>query len=157
MSHIVIHEDQAGITQYRQFDELGAAVQFIEEQRNDGVETARLFELNEVHLAVRSYFKVEVANAAAPTAAVATGNPSTPTPLAAEPPAAPAEVERIEPARPQAAEVVAEPIDDISYVEAAMASPVDGFASGAPPFGDVAPAPAEPAPPAEVRRGLFGR
>ena len=34
MSHIVIHDDIDGATQYRQFDDLGAAVAYLEEQQN---------------------------------------------------------------------------------------------------------------------------
>ena len=44
MSHMVIHTPADGTTQYRQFDDLGSAVQFVEEQRNAGVENASLFE-----------------------------------------------------------------------------------------------------------------
>ena len=61
MSHMVIHTPADGTTQYRQFDDLGSAVQFVEEQRNAGVEDAALFEMREIPLAVKSYFKVEVA------------------------------------------------------------------------------------------------
>ena len=50
MSHIVIHDDVDGVTQFRQFDDLGNAVTFLEEQQNAaGGSNAKLFELNEVH------------------------------------------------------------------------------------------------------------
>ena len=159
MSHIVIHEDSAGSTQYRQFDDLGSAVQFIEEQRNDGVDSARLFELNEIHLAVKSYFKVEVAEsaAAAPAAPVVeTPSPAVEAPVA-DTPVAPVETETVEAVPAAVADVVAEPIDDVSYVEAAMASPIDAFATEAPPLSDFPADPVESGPSTEVRRGLFGR
>ncbi|MEM8706320.1 MAG: hypothetical protein AAGE98_07680 [Actinomycetota bacterium] len=165
MTHIVIHEDSAGTTQYRQFDDLGSAVQFIEELRNAGVESARLFEMNEIHLAVKSYFKVEVAEATEAAAPAAPAVPA-PAPEAPEAPAAPVmdtpamdtpiaplEVEAVPAA---VADAVAEPIDDVSYVEAAMASPIEAFATEAPPLSEYNDAP-EPAPSTEVRRGLFGR
>lgn len=166
MSHIVIHEDSAGSTQYRQFDDLGSAVHFIEEQRNNGVDSARLFELNEVHLAVKSYFKVEIADAATdePVAAepvAAAPVVETPAPVVEAPvietPVAPVEIETVEAVPAAVADVVAEPIDDVSYVEAAMASPIDAFATEAPPLSDFPTETAESAPSTEVRRGLFGR
>ena len=161
MSHIVIHEDSAGSTQYRQFDDLGSAVQFIEEQRNDGVDSARLFELNEIHLAVKSYFKVEIADAAAEAPAAAAPVVEPPAPVVDAPvietPVAPVELETVEAVPAAVADAVAEPIDDVSYVEAAMASPIDAFATEAPPLSDFPSDPVESAPSTEVRRGLFGR
>ncbi|MEO0495374.1 MAG: hypothetical protein AAF081_18355 [Actinomycetota bacterium] len=180
MSHIVIHEDSAGATQYRPFDDLGSAVQFIEEQRNAGVATARLFELTEIHLAVTSYFKVEIADATSTAPAAATHEPVVAEPLA-DVPVAPVETARPEPmlaestplesmpvehsplenvpveaVPPAVTDAVVEPIDDVSYVEAAMASPIEAFATDAPPLPEYNDAP-EPAPSTEVRRGLFGR
>ncbi|MEM9466761.1 MAG: hypothetical protein AAGA90_15415 [Actinomycetota bacterium] len=161
MSHMVIHTPADGTTQYRQFDDLGSAVQFVEEQRNAGVEDAVLFELREIPLAVKSYFKVEIAETgAAETAAEA---PAAEAPAmampAAEAPAAPAP-SLVEPdAEPIAASIA--PADDVSYVEAAMASPIDAFANEAPPLGDLGfaetPEVVPPAPSSEGRRGLFGR
>jgi hypothetical protein len=155
---MVIHTPADGTTQYSQFDDLGSAVQFIEEQRNAGVDDTALFEMREIPLAVKSYFKVEVADAA-PEA------PAAPTPVpeaaVAAPAPAPAVVEPavVEPElapAPTVAETAA--IDDVSYVEAAMASPIDAFANEAPPLADLAAEPVETVPAAsEGRRGLFGR
>ena len=154
MSHMVIHTPADGATQYRQFDDLGSAVQFVEEQRNAGVDDAALFEMREIPLEVESYFKVEVAEAAAPA-------PVVEAPVAAAPvveaPPAPALVE------PEAAPIAASmsSADDVSYVEAAMASPIDAFANEAPSLGDLnfpeTPEVVPPAPSSEGRRGLFGR
>ena len=61
MSHIVIHDDVDGVTQFRQFDDLGNAVTFLEEQQNAATgSNAKLYELNEVHFEVKSYVKIEI-------------------------------------------------------------------------------------------------
>ena len=154
MSHMVIHTPADGTTQYRQFDDLASAVQFVEEQRNAGVDDAKLFEMREIALEVKSYFKVEVADAAAPAPVVAMPVAETPAP-----PAPVAEASEPEP-EVEAAPVLAAPADDLSYVEAAMASPIDAFANEAPPLGDLGfsePAEVPAAPSTEGRRGLFGR
>ena len=160
MSHMVIHTPADGTTQYRQFDDLGSAVRFIEEQRNAGVEDAALFEMREIPLAVKSYFKVEVAKTSLMDMDMDMDmGLDTPTPAAAvaEAPAAPAAPPLVEPDPAP----IAAPVDDVSYVEAAMASPIDAFANGTPPLGDLGfTEPAEvvsPAPSSEGRRGLFGR
>ncbi len=152
MSHMVIHTPADGTTQYRQFDDLASAVQFIEEQRNAGVDDASLFEMREIALEVKSYFKVEVADAPA-TAPVS----PLPTVESVAPPA-PQIAEMAE--MPEPAPTLATPADDLSYVEAAMASPIDAFANEAPPLGDLGfaePAEVPAAPSTEGRRGLFGR
>ena len=75
-------------------------------------------------------------------------------------PAAPPAPALVEPDPAPMAAAMA-PADDVSYVEAAMASPIDAFANEAPPLGDLGfSEPAEvvpPAPSSEGRRGLFGR
>lgn len=154
MSHMVIHTPADGAIQYRQFDDLGSAVQFVEEQRNAGVDDAVLFEMREIPLAVKSYFKVEVAEMTAPPAE---------TPAAVAPVAEPIPAPPVVEPEPEPAPVASStsPVDDVSYVEAAMASPIDAFANEAPSLGDLNfPETAEvvpPAPSSEGRRGLFGR
>ncbi len=160
MSHMVKHTTADG-TQYQQFDDLGAAVKFVEDQRNAGVEDTVLYELREIPLEVKSYFKVEIAEAAETTEAA----PETPAPAAAPvaeaAPEAPApEAPAVETVAP--AEVVEPPaptpMDDVSYVEAAMASPIDAFATEAPPLSEMPiPDQVETPAPTEGRRGLFGR
>ncbi|MEZ5168916.1 MAG: hypothetical protein R2695_21415 [Acidimicrobiales bacterium] len=62
MSHLVIHEDSDAVTHYSQFDDVAAAVTFLEALHNDhGVEGARLFSLQPVEFAVKSYVRVEIA------------------------------------------------------------------------------------------------
>lgn len=61
MSHIVIHDDNDNITQYRQFEDVQAAAAYLEALHNhDGITGARLYALDEVAFAVRSYVKVEI-------------------------------------------------------------------------------------------------
>lgn len=140
MSHIVIHDDIDGITQYRQFDDLGQAVAFVEERRNTaGLEGAKLYALDEVAFEMKPYFKVEVVEAASAMLA---------------------------PAFDEAEPEVLPTVETVTYVEASpqpletMArdtTPLTGFEQPAmesvPSFDDA------PIPPtgSDVRRGLFGR
>lgn len=142
MSHIVIHDDVDGVTQYRQFDDLGNAVTYLEEQQNSHAASgAKLYELNEVHFEVKSYVKIEIVDGGSAPAAAASPAATTVTPD----------------------EVTS--AGDLSYVEAAMTEPIEAFASEAFPSSPVPPT--EFAPPvdetvdanpgSDVRRGLFGR
>lgn len=60
MVHMVIHPAGDGTVEYHPFEDLDSAVSYVERQRNAGVDEARLYELHEIPLTVRSYFKVEV-------------------------------------------------------------------------------------------------
>jgi len=60
MVHMVIHPSMNGSVEYHPFEDLESAVAYVEAQRNAGVDEARLYELHEIPLTVRSYFKVEV-------------------------------------------------------------------------------------------------
>ena len=129
MSHIVIHDDSDGITQYRQFDDVGDAARYLERLHNvEGIHEARLYALHEVEFSIRAYVKVEIDSTPAPEPEVATF--SEPAPVAHEP----------------------EPIDDgVEYVDA---SAVELYED--PP--ELGPEPADaPMPTGEPRRGLFGR
>ncbi len=134
MSHIVIHDDRERMTQYRQFDELEAAVTYLEELRNtSGIENARLFALEEVKFEVKQYFKIEVVDDV---------TTSVPTPF-------------------QATEVpeVLSATDDVSYVDASMRSAIesgetDNQATSGVEFDEPIDA---VIPSGEPRRGLFGR
>lgn len=141
MSHIVIHDDSSNVTHYAEFDDLQDAASYLEDLVNqDGGASARLFALEPVEFAVKSYVRVEIGTADA-TAHEAPVAPS----------AASVAVEA------SSTEVITDaPVDDaveddtVEYVEAAMAPP-DAFAP-TPPMserdGNVG---------GEVRRGLFGR
>jgi hypothetical protein len=68
-SHIVNHDNIDGITQHREFDDLGHAVAFVEELRNIAdVEDAKRYALGAVAFEMKPYFKVEVLDAVMPLA-----------------------------------------------------------------------------------------
>ena len=61
MSHMVIYRTGDGQPGYHQADELDEAVKFVERLRNgDGVDSARIFHMEEVNFDFRPYFKVEI-------------------------------------------------------------------------------------------------
>ena len=139
MSHIVIHDDSNGVTQYRQFDELEAAVEHLENLHNgDDDARARLYRLDEVEFEVKSYVRVEIGGTRPEERDEVTHIP------ASEQEILPAEDDL-------------DDVDDIEYVEAAMgpietmeATPVPEYAS------DPADEPVASGQ-GESRRGLFGR
>lgn len=154
MSHIVIHDDIDGATQYRQFDDLGAAVAYLEEQQNAApAASAKLFALQEVRFEVKPYYKIEVVGdiVAGPEAVEA----DVIAPAVAEWVAARAESSMV------AAETTGQP--EMSYVETVVSEPIETFAREAlapvePGSDDHVPTDvADPAAGTEVRRGLFGR
>lgn len=157
MSHIVIHDDVDGVTQFRQFDDLGNAVTYLEEQQNAATGSdAKLYELNEVHFEVKSYVKIEIVDDVAPA------ETEEPAEMAADPVDAAEAGSMSEPVAIAPDEVTH--AAEMSYVEAAMAEPIEAFASEAFAPADPAPefAPPEPEtvdsnPGGDVRRGLFGR
>ncbi len=145
MTHIVIHDDGDAVTQYRQFDEQGHAVAYLEELRNTSrVDDAKLFTLDEVKFEVKQYFKVEVLD-------------TTPAPIDDSVPAP--VVESLQ--RPE----VLPTAEDVTYVEAAMQEPIEAIATEAtdsemppPPVGFEDPIEAAvPSGASDGRRGLFGR
>jgi hypothetical protein len=136
----VIHDSIDGTDQYRQFDDLGQAVAFVEELRNtEGVEGAKLYALDEVAFEMKPYFKVEVVQPAA------------------EP--VPAPIETVQPEVLPTAETV-------TYVDASPmpvetmgrdTTPLAGFdepAMESVPSFDDSPMPSSGS---DSRRGLFGR
>ena len=66
---MVSYRDSDGQQQYHETDELGEAIAYVEHLRNDeAVDHARIFKLDEVSFEFRPYFRVEIAERAAPTA-----------------------------------------------------------------------------------------
>jgi len=130
VTHIVIHDDGAGQTQYCEFDDLGNAVAYLEEQRNSaGVDNAKLYELSEVRFEVRPYYRVEVVSGPATTAAA--------------------------PVTPLAETEVDSPPADVGVDSFGFDSPPVDFAHfGASEIGEPAESSAVGA---DGRRGLFGR
>ncbi len=61
MSHIVIHDDSNDLTHYAEFDDVRDAVVYLEDLVNQSSDTnARLFALEPVEFAVKSYVRVEI-------------------------------------------------------------------------------------------------
>ena len=130
MSHIVIHDDSSNVTHYAEFDDLQAAAAYLEDLVNEDAESnARLFALEPVEFAVKSYVKIEIGAVEA----------ASDTDTAAEPDESEAAVFTDAPEE-----------DTVEYVEAAMA-PVDAYVV-APPSEHV-----DDLGGGDARRGLFGR
>ena len=140
MTHIVIHDDDSNVTHYAEFDDVQAAAGYLEDLVNRvGGSNARLFALEPVEFAVKSYVRVEIPGAAPAAGTVAAG---------------PVEVsvEEVAAELPTVAVAPEAPIDDtVEYVEAAMAS-TDAFAPIT-PVAEIGDGPIS----GEPRRGLFGR
>jgi hypothetical protein len=138
MRHIVIHDDSSSVTHYVEFDDLHAAASYLENLVNqDEGSNARLFALEPVEFAVKSYVKVEIGGAEPASA-----------PEAVE---APAERAVQAPAAPAVDVFTQQEHDDtVEYVEAAMA-PVDVISPAA------MPERVDDIDRGEPRRGLFGR
>src|SRR2546430_452957 len=80
MTHMVIFRHPEGKPGYHQADNLDEAVRFVERLRNqEHVTDARIFRMEEVPIEFRTYYKVELASAAAPSPAAAPAAPAAPT------------------------------------------------------------------------------
>ncbi|MEZ5233390.1 MAG: hypothetical protein AB7W59_00600 [Acidimicrobiia bacterium] len=137
MSHMVIYRSVDGKPGFQQTDDLVSAVEFVERLRNlEGVESARIYRLEQVNFRFQPYYQVHLDTDDAPA----------PPPLTVA--TAPA-------AAPEPAPVVAEPAPVVS--PAAMAAAAEGATTTeeAPTLG-ATPAP-EPNDGNGIRRGLFGR
>lgn len=150
MSHMVIYRSVDGKPGFQQTDDLMSAVEFVERLRNaDGVESARIYRLEQVSFRFEPYYQVHIDDAPAPTPPPATVARAT---VSAAPaaPVAPAPVVVAETTAPAAAV----PAAAVAAAEAVTgAEPAD-----APTAETVTPAPEPPADGATgIRRGLFGR
>lgn len=154
--HMVIFQNPDGDTGYNQFDSIEEAVGFVEKIRNDqGIDSIRIFELEEVKFDLKPYYKVELqalkagSPMSAPTSSVAASAPS-PSSMAAAPSSPP-------PPRAEPAPAVAD-VPSSTSPFAPPSEPSPSYQSPhAPSPGSVPPAdqPEEDAQP--TRRGLFGR
>ena len=147
--HMVIFQNPEGDPGYNQFESIEEAVGFVEKIRNEqGIDSIRIFELEEVKFDLKPYYKVELL---ALKAGAAPSAPAAPAPAPAPAPAAPA--------APTAAP--AAPAPEPASPFAAPAPQPDAPGGFAPPSGGPVP----PTPPADqpdeeaqpTRRGLFGR
>lgn len=154
MSHIVIHDDSNNVTHYAEFDDLQAAAAHLEDLVNeDGDTTARLYALEPVEFAVKSYVRIEIGGTETTSAADA--------PVSQAVPEAIAEID-------EETVVFTDEFDDdglgdelieddvlgddrIEYVEASL-SPVDPVAPD-----DADGHRSDESPAGDSRRGLFGR
>lgn len=144
MSHIVIWDDVDGVAKFRQFDDLGNAVTYLEEHQNvAAVSNAKLFELNEVPFEVKSYVKIEIVEGAAGVEPVELSESEA---VSAPVTIAPDEVT---------------PAAELSSVEDVMLEPIEASAreafAPADPAAMFAPPPADAPLGTDLRRGLFGR
>lgn len=143
----MIHDDTSTVPHYAEFDDVQAAASYLEDLvTRNGESNARLFALEPVEFAVKSYVRVEI------------GVSSTDAPAAVEDvavaPTMVAEVPAADDAIDEMADVnVDDTVEDdtVEYVEAAMA-PVDAFSPVAPMSEHL-----DDLPGSEPRRGLFGR
>lgn len=91
MQHMVVFRASDGKPVYQQLDDLDAALKSVERLSNtDQASDARIFEMHEVPIEIKTYYRVEVANrvAAVPAAVEeqpvpTTGEMTGPTPVSA--------------------------------------------------------------------------
>ena len=160
MSHIVIHDDSSNVTHYAEFDDVQAAAAYLEDLVNaDADSNARLFALEPVEFAVKSYVRIEIgapgeaatesagsesagSSSAGSGSTGSEGEDETDVPLLA--------TEVFTDAAADDANDDDDAVDDsVEYIEAAMA-----------PSDPISPAPMpeyDDVPGGDVRRGLFGR
>ncbi|MEQ8841993.1 MAG: hypothetical protein RIB98_13510 [Acidimicrobiales bacterium] len=151
MSHIVIHDDNDDVTHYVEFDDVQEAASYLEELVTDDEGTnARLFALEPVQFAVKSYVRIEIG--AADTTSATTATAAQVVPARAD--AAQAADDYTADENPIVdGEVFTDEPDDevIEYVEASVV-PVDPFAPD-----EVGTRRSDESPAGDSRRGLFGR
>jgi hypothetical protein len=175
-SHMVIYQTSDGEPGSRQFDEIGAAIAFVEEMRNrSGVDVARIFKLEEVKFEFRPYYQVlvvEGSEASAAPVAPATDSAAPAEPVPAEPVTeqVPASDES-SPLAATATNEVASSVDSASANAAPAAEPSEepAVAHAMPAASTEASEPSAPEssgeemaaagadPSGATRRGLFGR
>ncbi|HVE47289.1 MAG TPA: hypothetical protein VNA57_11155 [Acidimicrobiales bacterium] len=127
MSHMVMFRSADGKPGYHPTESLEEAISFVEHQRNQGqVPDARIFRMEEIPIAVKTYYKVEVSPVEPAKAAVPQASPvAPPAPAPAAPPAASA----APPASGSARESVTVPSDEGTSSE--PMAPSAGGANGA--------------------------
>jgi hypothetical protein len=144
---MVIFQNPEGDPGYNQFESIEEAVSFVEKIRNEqGIDSIRIFELEEVKFDLKPYYKVELLAlkaGSAPAPAPAPAPATAPPPAAAPAPAPPSD-----PASPFAAPA---PQSD---APAGFPPPSSASLPPTPPADQPADAADEAQP---TRRGLFGR
>ncbi len=88
MSHMVIYRSVEGKPGFRQTDDLVSAVEFVERLRNlEGVESARIYRLEQVNFRFQPYFQVHIETDEPPAPPASPVNDAAPAPSAALAPA----------------------------------------------------------------------
>jgi hypothetical protein len=169
---MVIYRSVDGKPGFQQTDDLVSAVEFVERLRNlEGVESARIYRLEQVNFRFQPYYQVHLDTAEGPTPPpMVTGSPERPAPAASSPapvvvPASTPAPAPVSVATPVGATTGAEPV--VPRIMSAMAAAADP--APAPPSFE----PADPSAPSlggtpvmgagdpnevsGIRRGLFGR
>lgn len=128
--YLVIHQSGEGSVGFHRAQDLGEAVQAVEQLRNEnGVEEAKIYRLEEVAFEFRPYYRVELADFASEDA------PSDWAPAAWSPEVAPELAEEVDPDA------------DVAWADGSPAVAAEpAKATGT-----------EHVMPAPIRRGLFGR
>ena len=141
MSHMVIYRSAEGKPAYHQTEELADAATFVERLRNEeGVESARIFRLDEIVFDYKAVYRVRISGSDEAVAA-RVSPPEVPTPMPAVTPARAATM------TVPAVAPTAEPVS---------ASP-PGVTRAQPPVSDERPDENGPNGGNGARRGLFGR
>ena len=143
--HMVIFQNPDGDPGYNQFESVEEAVSFVEQIRNgQGIDSIRIFELNEVKFELKPFYKVVLqaltagSTPARPSAPIA--QPAPPAPPVAPAPVAPAPVAPAPAAAPSTSPFAAPAPEPQQFPSAAPIPPAD-----------------QPAEDQPTRRGLFGR
>jgi len=170
VSHMVIYRSIDGKPGFQQTDDLVSAVEFVERLRNlEGVESARIYRLEQVNFRFQPYYQVHLDTAESPTPPpmVAAG-PERPAPVASGP--APVSVPASTPspvsvATPAASTTGPEPV--VPRIMSAMAAAADpapvppSFEATDPSAPSLGATPSmggvDPNEVTGIRRGLFGR
>lgn len=152
MSHMVIYRTADGKAAFQQVDDLAAAVAFVEKVRNeDGVETSRIYRLEQVNFRFEPYYQVRLETGEPATGAAKSWDAASGVRTAGLSGAA-AQVEA--PVTPPAAHASAHAP---AHAPASTATPAAAPATGATGESTVGETADEAETNNGVRRGLFGR
>jgi hypothetical protein len=161
VGHMVIFQDGDGNPGYHQVDALDDAIQHVEHLRNDeGVEQARIFQMEEVTFEFRPYFRVEVGNAAAtmadaPPAPAAVAVAEAPSPIRPRTSPWTRPLEQAPAAEAEAQTVEAQPLE--VALKAIVGEPAGEAWPEEDPAVEAPAADRDPLSANGARRGLFGR
>lgn len=164
MSHMVIYRSADGKPGFQQTDDLTSAVQFVERMRNaEGVESARIYRLEQVNFSFQPYYQVRLEDAAPPPPPRSLVEDAESAPAVAAPPPAPAPSAVSSPSVPAPPSVLGPPPGPAPTPSMPAPTPVaadtekPGEPSGEGQPGQNGPGASTPEGDNGIRRGLFGR